>query len=896
MATLILSTAGAAIGGPVGSIIGAYIGGLIDQQLFGPDGPSGPQIDELRVPAFDPGMGAPWGFGPRARADCVYLWASDIREVTAGGKGGGKKDGEQIEYFADVAVGVMRRDINDFIRFWLGGRLIFDKIDPAALAGSDVTVNAFETFREDGVTVEDYFIDISAPDAGTDLSELLSGEPVKTGGFTNAANNTTPAFGWKCVYSFDDGASGTGARLRRIEYADGAGVDESSGASVTIDQNKPDRNRKLVGDIRLYKGLGAEGIDPIYTTHFGAGNEPRHLGTAWMMLEDLNVTPWGASLPEASCLTEPDAAPFSLESAIIAAATRSERLTTNEIDASTLSAITVDGYVTSGLTPPVQILRQLMFFYHLDVQERGGKLVFFKRDAAEIITVPNADIGARRADGSGSRKFQESYQPGSKIPAGMLVNYIDANRDHQPDQRQYRPQGGTSTAGVRRIGGPVVFNADNALALGKASYWELRMRMQRCKFSLPPSYLRVIEGDRLRLRREDPSPSVDDFREERDFRVTKVDRAKNGLITGDGHWEYNEVFTQSGDADPAPGLTGDLDHASDITAVALDIPAIQEDEVQRIILRVGAALSDPSDIFPGAAVHESKDSGTSYDLVESFSVGVFAGVAVNALGDHTTPYTTIDAVNTLNVVFDDPGVSLSNLTDAQSLSDEFLLLVGKEIMSWRTAAIDVTPPSGTHPSAKVYDLSDFVRGRRGTDIFTGSHAVGERVYLLQPKLLNRETFQASIGQTYQYVATPPGGAIADNTERIITIVGETSRPHAPDTLGVALNTPAANDLRITWNHRSRWPNFGSLDERITTPQVEAVRQWRIRIYADATFAVIKRTVSPATIGNDTEQFDYLSADQITDFGVNQTTLHLQIEQVGAIIDPGNVHQESVVGV
>ena len=65
MASLVLSTIGSSLLGPVGGFIGSAIGSYIDNLLFAPSPPDieGPRVDDLQGIQADPGVPIPllWG-------------------------------------------------------------------------------------------------------------------------------------------------------------------------------------------------------------------------------------------------------------------------------------------------------------------------------------------------------------------------------------------------------------------------------------------------------------------------------------------------------------------------------------------------------------------------------------------------------------------------------------------------------------------------------------------------------------------------------------------------------------------------------------------------------------------------------------------------------------------
>ncbi len=139
MATLVLQTAGQALGGlfgPLGGIIGraagAIAGNVIDQTLFGPPTrhSEGPRLSDLYVQASTEGAPVPrvWG---RMRIAGQIIWATRLEEVVStsstGGKGALSRPSSTVtdyEYFANLAIGLAQGPIARIGRVWADGKEI----------------------------------------------------------------------------------------------------------------------------------------------------------------------------------------------------------------------------------------------------------------------------------------------------------------------------------------------------------------------------------------------------------------------------------------------------------------------------------------------------------------------------------------------------------------------------------------------------------------------------------------------------------------------------------------------------------------------------------------------------------------------------------------------------
>lgn len=138
MATVLLSSAGSALGGSAGGSLlgfgaatlgraaGAVAGGLIDQQLLGRGAQpveSG-RIDRLRLQGVGEGEPIPRLFG-RMRVGGQLIWASRFKEHVdegrQGGKGGGGARTREYSYTISIAVALCEGPIRRIGRLWADG-------------------------------------------------------------------------------------------------------------------------------------------------------------------------------------------------------------------------------------------------------------------------------------------------------------------------------------------------------------------------------------------------------------------------------------------------------------------------------------------------------------------------------------------------------------------------------------------------------------------------------------------------------------------------------------------------------------------------------------------------------------------------------------------------------
>ena len=123
MATLVLSTAGTILGGPVGGAIGSLIGQSIDQQLFGPGPRQGPRIGDLAVQTSTYGSAIPKLFGTMRVAGTI-IWSTDLQEHSETEATKGQPESITYSYSVSFAVALSSRPIESIGRIWADGKVI----------------------------------------------------------------------------------------------------------------------------------------------------------------------------------------------------------------------------------------------------------------------------------------------------------------------------------------------------------------------------------------------------------------------------------------------------------------------------------------------------------------------------------------------------------------------------------------------------------------------------------------------------------------------------------------------------------------------------------------------------------------------------------------------------
>lgn len=136
MATLVFSSLGTMLGGPVGGAIGSLAGRQVDTALFGTSRRQGPRLKELAVTTSTYGQALPRHFG-RMRVGGSVIWATDLvehSETQGGGKGSPALTA--YTYTANFAVALASRPILGVGRIWADGKLLRGAAEDLKVAGT----------------------------------------------------------------------------------------------------------------------------------------------------------------------------------------------------------------------------------------------------------------------------------------------------------------------------------------------------------------------------------------------------------------------------------------------------------------------------------------------------------------------------------------------------------------------------------------------------------------------------------------------------------------------------------------------------------------------------------------------------------------------------------------
>ena len=522
-------------------------------------------------------------------------------------------------------------------------------------------------------------------------------------------------------------------------------------------------------------------------------------------------------------------------------------------DTSQLTQI-VQGYsVTQGSGK--DMLSPLLDIYDSDAGNHDFDIKFVARGSgasgATLMTqnfaIPN----------KGDKRYVVKILQTSDLPLALTFNFADMTIDDQPNNvRAFRSNASVRTTQERTIDlSTFEVIPSGAQQKGDRCLGTQRNERERTTLALTYQEIAVEPADVRTL-------SLDGHA--RPVRLDKLTIRKNHI---ECEWLRDEAAVAVLNGATGPNLDGNVPDTIIITpptkGFVFDMPNLSdsEDSIKPLLHVAGGAYNDDA-AWPGAVVYDGSDGTFDTELATiSASEEVHWGVCQDALA--TANSNLWDRGNTLTVRMSVG--TLSSVTEAQVNADPSLNLiyVGQELIQFASASLN---GDGT------YTLSDFKRGRRGTEWAVGLHAEGEKM-VVASRLLPTELALDDIGDAKAYKVQTYGRGAGLISAINMTFSGASLKPWAPARVKWYFD---GTDLQGTITRRTR---IGGNWNGSTIAMVESLEKYEIDIYNGSTF---KRTI---TVSGGAE-FTYTAAMAAADGISLPTPPTIKAYQISATVGRG----------
>lgn len=532
------------------------------------------------------------------------------------------------------------------------------------------------------------------------------------------------------------------------------------------------------------------------------------------------------------------------------------RLDSADIDVTELS-MRLRGLIVSQAGPAVGAIEQLARVFQFEGVEEDDQLYFRRRGGATVATIASDECAAG-IDKATDNAIVVTRMQEIELPRRLSVSAPDPVTDHQPGT-QYAERRAIQSGQEEALSTAVVLTATESKRLADAlifDRWAGRERLTwatHCRYiALSPSDPIVLDGQRVRI----------------------LNRTHDGgMIKWEGVSDDADVVVQvsSGVQGSFPGQLPSVQVPTLMSILDMALLADAQDDAGAYVAAWGVAP-----YWRGAVIYSSADGGVGWTRVTTMPrPGSAVGTTTTALGDWTGG-NVFDETNSVNVSLSNG--EMSSDTRAGVLAGNNSIAIdgseGWEVLQYREAVLEA---NGS------YTLRGLLRGRRGTGFATGGHAAGNRAVLLSTtKLRDLPITNSQIGMSLLYKAVSIGDTLSSTASTSATINAERLKPWSPVDFR-AMRDVATGDITMTWKRRTRLACRFVGTGGINVPLGEASEAYVVRILDPGSPSTIVRTINvtgPATAA-------YSAAEQVTDFGSLQSTVHVRITQTSAIVGAGH---------
>lgn len=546
----------------------------------------------------------------------------------------------------------------------------------------------------------------------------------------------------------------------------------------------------------------------------------------------------------------------------LAEVVRAECLQASQLSAGDLDTTTLTQGVFGAEVASIAAIRAglepLRAAYPFDIVQDGYKIRFTPRGGASVATISADDLGAGRPD----QRLTIAREQAAQLPSRVEVVYKDLAREYDQNVQLAERQNAES-AHVRRVELPIALDSTQAAGVAETLLRLNWLERNVVTFSLPPTFAHLQPGDVVTV----------NYEGSHELRLIALEYLPDGVIEVQARYNKASIYTPAAEGASGPAFVGGLGISGSSEAVLIDGPAIVS---AYDTPGFAVAIHGFTEQWPGGVLERTDDAGINWircAVVSPPGAAIFT--ADDALANAVTT-TMFDESATLTVRGDG---EIDSVTTDEVLAGANLFAIGAdgrwEIVGAATATLN---------GDGSYTLSRLLRGRFGTEWATGTHQADDYVIPVSTTgkvFVEVDTNLINTARTYRATTV---GKYQSQVDIPFTYTAANLKPYAPVYLNGARN--AANDWALTWTRRTRIG--GEWRDGVDAPLSESVEAYEVEIW-DSGYATLKRTLA----GLSSATASYTSAQQVSDFGSNQTTLYVRVYQLSATAGRGYALQQSI---
>lgn len=543
--------------------------------------------------------------------------------------------------------------------------------------------------------------------------------------------------------------------------------------------------QKVFKTLRVYPGDQAQIPDPLIEGVLGVGNVPAYRGTAYVVIDTLQLADFGNRIPNFEmlvCADETITVGEVIEDIIVACGLDPELVSIPGME-------DLRGYVINTEASGVGALQPLAFAYDFDVAEVAGALRIIPRGAGPVASIDDTNLAGRQVDGDRPDRIKWSRAIETSLPREAAITFLDPERDYQVNTQTARRFAGSAQNNLSMTV-PIVLTVEEGRAKADRALYEA-WTSRETALAVTDDRLIDLEPGRVYC-----FPTAAGWEP---LKVTRKTRGADGIIEIELRRDRSEIYSSTSGAAHARVPANVLKLPGPTTLVLLDIPMLQDADNNSGFY---FAIAGTGDGWRGADVIRSVDGGSTYDEVAPVGIEAIMGRASGFLPTQTS---TWDDVTEITITLDDPADLLESVDEENALAARNAIWIGPD--SGRDGEI-IFFQDATETSPGVFVISRLLRGRDGTNQDAWmTHPPDHRAVMLQKDVIQRVDYgPADLNKDRKYKAVSLLDQADDATAQDFTNQGVALKPLSP--VHPQGWFDAAGDLHLAWVRRTRFSTPG----------------------------------------------------------------------------------------
>jgi hypothetical protein len=505
-----------------------------------------------------------------------------------------------------------------------------------------------------------------------------------------------------------------------------------------------------------------------------------------------------------------------------------------------------DGYVVDRPMSPRAMIEPLAMAYAFDASAADGSLRFVQRGGAPVAEIAEDDLVL--PDHGAAARLTRAQE--TELPREASFGFTDAVADYRRSAVTSRKLVGGA---ARTLHSDLAVITNDAAATRRAEIWlqDLWAGRESAEFSLGMKRLSLSPGDVVALTLGDRRRLF----EIGDLIDTELRQVKARSIDP-------EVFAVPLRASrmKVPAIPAAL---GPVAVTVLDLPAL--DSTSPVVLTRLAITANP---WPGSVAVWKSSDGASFEIAAVAAAPCAIGETLDALP--AGPTARWDRGNQVRVKL--YGGALASIGDARVLEGGNAAAVRNADGDWEIIQF----ANAELVDGRTYRLSRLLRGQAGSEFAMAAPLpAGAPFVVLGAQLLPIALGIDALARPMQLRIAASGRNHDDPAAVALTVTpGDTAlKPLAPVHVAAVR---AGDGIHISWIRRTRidGDNWG-----VEVPLGEQAEAYALEILSGGAVVRSIACASPQAL--------YAAADELADFGVVQTSLHIRVAQLSSTVGAGH---------